>query len=492
MPTVPRYSKPAVEQRPIPDSRTSTDLPVESFGGGRGLERATGAAHDLLEGAMDIYANEKRKADEIAIRDADIATAELANDVERGVKNLKGKDAAGAADYANEAWQKGMDKIAPTLKNDNQRIAADRISRARRLQLDDATQVHMASEFKRYDNQQFQSAIELYRNEGSMKYNRPNAVANSIFQQESEIDRYGERNNLPPEWMASEKAKARSATYRDVLERMEVDGNHALAKEYEKGVNKYILPDDVAILDKVRREEKVRKAEMESEFERQSYLLLKDSTVPDAGKIQAIDNLLRAGKIKLPMAEKMKGWVLDTFNDSEIPVEKKVSKYNDLVTAFTELDGVKTDKNGHPVSAAEGNDLETISKFRQQVAASKRYLTKDQYSKMIELTEADYDAARAPKKNMFESLRSILPLLPSLAPAMQLSLMQRGMEIFDKKVTPQQAADTVTKLKEEAVVAGNPRRAKYVVGQRVTNPQGIDLEVVGYDEAGNPRFKVAK
>lgn len=488
MPQVPRYDR-AVDNRALPAVKASTDLPEEAFGG-KSIERVGQAGRALAQTGLDIYESEKRKADEIAIRDADISSAELASQVEMGVKQLKGKDAASAPDFVKENWNKGIDKLTPTLKNDNQRVAADRILRARRLQLDESTQIHMASEFKKYDDQQFDSAMTLYRNEGSMKYNRPGAVANSLFQQQEEIDRYAKRNNLPPEWATSAKAKAKSETYRDVLERMEVDGNHDLAKQYEKGINKFILPEDVSILEKVRKEEKVRRSERESEFERQAYLLLKDSTATDAQKLHAIDNVLRKGNIKLPQAEKMKGWVLDSFNDPEIPIEKKVSKYTNLVTAFTELEGVKTDDGGKPITPAEGNDFETISKFRQKVAAAKPYLTESQYTKLIEFTQTDFDASRAPKKNIFQGLMAVLPLLPNLNPMAQRDIVDRAMGIFDPKVAPTEAAQTIQKLKDEAVVTGNPNRTKYAIGDVIVNAKGERAEVVRYDQqTGNPVLK---
>lgn len=490
MPTVPRSKQSTVEPARLPNVKAPTDLPIASFGGGRSFDRVIDAGQNLVDTGLSIYEAEKRKADEIAIRDADIATAELSSQLETGVKQLKGKDAAKAPDYIEENWNKGMDKLLPTLKDDNQREAAQRIIRARRLQLNESANLHMAGEFKRYDEQQFQSAINLYRNEGSMKYNRPGAIPNSIFQQETEIDRFAARNSLPPEWANEQKAKARSATYRDVLERMEVDGNHDMAKQYEKGINKFILPDDVAILDKVRKEEKARKEEMQSAYERGVYLLLADNTSPDSEKLDALDRRFRSGDMTVAQYEKFKGWVLNTFDEKEIPIEKKVSKHQDLVKSFMELDGVKVDSEGRPTSAAEGNDFKAISAFRKKVAEAKPYLSQPQYEQFITLTEADYDESRAPKKNIFQSLLNILPSLPALSPAQELSIVTRGMAIFNKSMTPQQAADQTLKLKEEAVVSGNPKRSKYYQGQRVTNPQGIDLEVVGFDESGNPRFKV--
>lgn len=493
MPTVPRYTKSTVSPDRLPTVKSPTDLQTESFGGGRSLDRVVDAGQNLLDSSMKIYEQERRKADEIAVRDADIATAELSSKLENDVKQLKGKDAAKAPDYIEENWNKGMDKLMPTLKDDNQREAAQRIIRARRLQLNESANLHMAGEFKRYDEQQFQSAINLYRNEGSMKYNRPGAIPNSIFQQETEIDRFATRNNLPPEWASEQKAKARSATYRDVLERMEVDGNHDLAKQYEKGVNKFILPDDVSILEKVRKEEKARKEEMQNTYERNMYLMLSDSSAADAEKLQALELRFRAGDMTVGQYEKFKGWVLNTFDEPEIPIDKKVDKYQSLVTAFTELDGVKVDKRGQPVTPAEGNDLKTISDFRKKVAEAKPYLKRDQYQKFIELTETDYDEARAPKKSIFQSLMSILPTLPNLSAASELSLVSRAFGIFDKSVTPTDAADAITKLKQEAHVIGNPNRTKYAMGDVVVNAKGERAEVVAYDQqTGNPVLKVLK
>jgi regulator of RNase E activity RraB len=313
-----------------------------------------------------------------------------------------------------------------------------------------------------------------------------------LIQQEGEIDRYAERNSLPPEWAERQKAVARSATYRDVLERMLVDGNDAQAKAYEKSVNKHILPEDVAILEKVRKEDKIRREARDAEYERGLYIILADSAVPTEGKLKALDKAFRRGDMKVPLYEKAKGWVLDINDDPTIPIDKKVDVNSDLTRQFLELEGTDVTASGSPAAPAEGNDIKAISKFRENVAKNRKYLTPEQERNFQIYTEKDFDEARAPKKNLFKSLTDILPLIPNLNPMSSLSITQKAMEIFNKDMSVQQASQEIEKLKTAAVVSGNPNRSRYVVGQRVTNPQGIDLEVVGYDDTGNPRFKVLK
>lgn len=492
MPQVPRYNQPQVDQVPVPSFRTSPNAPIEAFGGGRSLDRLTNEARSLAQTGLDIYAEEKRKADQIAVRDADLASARLSNDIELGLSNLKGRDAAKAPDLVNEQWAKETERIKSTLTNDAQRVAAEGILAQRRLQLDRTAQVHMASEFKKYDDEQYDNALKTYRADGSMKYNRPGAINGSLIQQEMEIDRYADRNKLPEEWRQRQKAVAKSATYRDVLERMLVDGNDKQAKEFEKKVNKDILPDDIGILEKVRKEEKIKRELLDAQYERGLYLTLADSEATTEQKLQSLDKAFRRGDMKLNMYEKAKGWVLDINDDPTISINKKVDVYAELTKKFLELDNTEVDKNGNPIAPAEGNDLLKIKQFRQEVAKNRKYLKPEQERNFQLYTESDYDSAREPKKNLFASLKSILPLLPNLSPAAYMDISNRAMAIFDKGVPVAQAADTINKLKEEAVANGNPRRTKYYVGQKVVNPQGIDLEVVGFDETGNPRFKVLK
>lgn len=232
MPQVPRYNQPTIDQRPLPNVKAPTDTPVEAFGGGRSLERVGAAGRNLAQTGLDIVEAEKKKADEIAIRDADISAAELSNQIESGVKQLRGKDAAAAPDFVKENWTKGVEKILPTLNTDNQRIAADRIIRQRRSELEKETQLHMSNEFTKYDAERNKAAVELYRNDGVMKYNEPGSVDKAIFQQESEIDRYAARNNMPDEWRDLAKEKAVSETHTDVINRMLDDKKPFMALDY--------------------------------------------------------------------------------------------------------------------------------------------------------------------------------------------------------------------------------------------------------------------
>ena len=75
MPTAPRLPERRIQPAPLPDARMAVDAPPEAFGGG--TERIVNEAERLGVSIQQIALEEKRKADDVAVVEADAkATAE--------------------------------------------------------------------------------------------------------------------------------------------------------------------------------------------------------------------------------------------------------------------------------------------------------------------------------------------------------------------------------------------------------------------------------
>lgn len=107
MPTVPRIER-QIATSPIQGGQLSQP-PAGAFDG---LNQTMGATEKL---AVDIFTEEKKKADQIAVLDADSQISALKTRIDIGLENYKGKDAAGSIDYAKKEWDNGFADIEKGL-----------------------------------------------------------------------------------------------------------------------------------------------------------------------------------------------------------------------------------------------------------------------------------------------------------------------------------------------------------------------------------------
>ncbi len=106
MPIVPRYPVPQVETAPLPAARVSADAPAAAFG--------VPAAPDL-SGVQRVFAQiveeERQKADQLAVLDADNQLAQLGTDLETRALSRRGKEAFGALGETADEWQRRTAEI---------------------------------------------------------------------------------------------------------------------------------------------------------------------------------------------------------------------------------------------------------------------------------------------------------------------------------------------------------------------------------------------
>src|SRR5690606_29736733 len=126
MPKVPTLNGPQVRAQALPNARIQPSVTAESAGAGfgQGLERAGDAV-------AKIYQDERRKADELAVREADLKASKLETDILVQTKDYRGKSAAEAQANFETRWRQGLEEITKGLASEGQRQAFSRVAMQR-------------------------------------------------------------------------------------------------------------------------------------------------------------------------------------------------------------------------------------------------------------------------------------------------------------------------------------------------------------------------
>lgn len=236
MPTVPSYGDRKVQQAPLPGARLNPGAPVEAFGGGASLDRRTQAANSLAGEAQKLIIEEKDRADQVAVLDADSQLSELETrlqyDPKTGAMNRRGRDAFGLPDEVKTEWEKGTQEIEKSLFNANQRLAFKRMSGSRWASLDSNIQRHVSTQIKEFDNETTSSYLENERDAAAKNFNDHDRVGLSIARQTAALQDHAQRNGLPEEWITNKAGEAASKTHMAVLDQMVSAGLYKEAKGY--------------------------------------------------------------------------------------------------------------------------------------------------------------------------------------------------------------------------------------------------------------------
>lgn len=251
MPTVPRYDSPQIRTAPLPGVRATPNAPEEAFGAGPSFDR-------LVDTGMRIFEEEKRKADQVAVMDADRRLAEMETslqyDPNTGAMNRKGKDVLGIPDEVKEKWDKGVQEIGKSLSDGTQRAAFTQRVAARWPSLNGNIQRHVSSEISNYDTQATSSFIDNEREAAVANFLDPRRMDLSISRQKDALDQHAQRNGLPKEWIRENAAKYESATRRAVIARMlDADMNEAAKARFESDKGFFTAGDLSAVKDAVDR-----------------------------------------------------------------------------------------------------------------------------------------------------------------------------------------------------------------------------------------------
>lgn len=462
MPVVPRLSDSRVQTSPLPSARESVSATDETFGGGAASAATGAASKDLTTNAMKIASSAIDKANDLAVLNGaqQLSSTEnaLLYDPKHGAMMKQGSDAFGLPEQVLGDYDKAVQGIQKGLTNDAQRSAFQRQAMEHRISIDREVQKHVAAQIQVYDTETTKAYLTNEREAAALNYNDPMRVGLSLHRQSLALQSQQQRQGLPKEWLDQQLAEATSKTQRGIIERMLAVGDPGAADYADRAKSK-LTSDDIALVDKAKTEAKQQQKLQQDELERQTVLGASDGKLtPDDLK-----TMLKSGQIDVAFYDKMNKRLTDVNNSDTIPMDQKAERYLQLVNAFKDLKNASvSDTTGKPETPAAGASLEQLSAFRQSVAGSAPYITKDQERAFYDYTQQNFDDARAGKVSGLNFLEQSLRLLGAMNPVILATAIGRYMGVFAKGVSVEQAHEKARALVQEQAQAQHPS----LIGQK--------------------------
>lgn len=240
MPRVTNYSGQQVEARPLPNARLTAAPDIGSAGA---------VGNQLLRAGAEMYADEVRKQDEIAVLEADRKMSEWETkrlyDPQGGALTRRGKDAFGLPDQVGQELDETIGQIRGSLSNERQRMAFDRRAIARKTDINTALSKHVFSEIRKHDDAETENYIANSRQAAVLNYSNLERVGLEIERQRAAVIDYASRNGLGAEYVKQKIAQVHSDTHVNVIDRMLANGQDQGAKAYFDSVRTDIAGSDI-------------------------------------------------------------------------------------------------------------------------------------------------------------------------------------------------------------------------------------------------------
>lgn len=185
------------KQDVLPSARVSTSAPAEAFGGGESAQRVGQAELGMTKDITDMYKEQQDRANQIAHIQMDTQASELQTNIQTSISKLKGSDAFGAPDIAQQMWTKGIDDIKANAIGNDQKMAIEKSSSQRWEDLNKSVQGHVATESQNFDDQTTQSGIDQARNNAVLNAGDDNQVSQQLGLQHQLVDGWALRKGVP-------------------------------------------------------------------------------------------------------------------------------------------------------------------------------------------------------------------------------------------------------------------------------------------------------
>lgn len=236
MPVVPRLASRQVATAPLPGARLSPDAPAAAFG-----VPATVDLSGPTKLAAGILEEERAKADQVALLDADNQLATLQSDLETQAQQRRGRDALGATEEIQRQWQARASQIGQGLTSDRQRLAFQQRLAARGQSLYATVERHAAGEAEQYDQDQTTAAVG---NRVDAAVKDPTTAPQAAAEAGAIIADYGTRHGWAPEQITAKRAAATSRVHAAALSELLAGGQDLAAQAYYDAHQDALVGDD--------------------------------------------------------------------------------------------------------------------------------------------------------------------------------------------------------------------------------------------------------
>lgn len=238
MPKVPTYGDQQISTNPLPGPRLGAAASPEALGAplAQGAHNAAESAFRIQDAEARVQAEERAKADQVALLDADRKLAEwevrALHDKNNGALNRRGANAFDVDRAALADYDKTADDIETTLASDRQKAAFRRARLNRRAQVDLTLQRHIAGERQAFDAETTNGYVANAREAALANAGDPQRVGLEIARQKAAIADHAKRTGKPPEWVQQQTESAVSATHGGIIDQMLARGQDQSASAY--------------------------------------------------------------------------------------------------------------------------------------------------------------------------------------------------------------------------------------------------------------------
>ena len=234
MPKVPQRQDAAIADARVQIPNARVNISEDVVGGGRVLQGLTQAQR--------IFAEEKKRADDVAALEAGSKLSEIESnllmDPETGALNQHGKNAFAVTETVNNNFDKQVAEIESGLTTIEQKESFRRAVLARKSNINNKLRGHVARERVKFDNKVTDSFIKNEATAAVLNWNDQNRVSQSVALQQAAIEDHGERNGLPKEAIELRKLEVSSKTHANVVSKMLAENETDIAKDYFKNNKK--------------------------------------------------------------------------------------------------------------------------------------------------------------------------------------------------------------------------------------------------------------
>lgn len=254
MPRVPTLERNRVQVQPLQQGRFQAPDMISE----RAVDKVQSAVSNLNQTRLAYEDEERKKADQIAILEADQKLSALETsmlyDPKTGAMNKRGKDSFSLPDTVLPDFDAKAGEIEQSLTNDYQKLSFRKMLASRRGHVDNQIQRHVSGETKKYDDDVTKNYVANELNAAIENFHDPERIRLSLDRQRGAIMAHADRNGLDSESTKRLIEDTQSKTHKAVIGRIVNSGGIGSAQKYYTEYKHELSGEDRIDVDKALKE----------------------------------------------------------------------------------------------------------------------------------------------------------------------------------------------------------------------------------------------